>query len=386
MTRRKGFPSERILTAAVPLQPSGEAIAICRFYSVIFACFCEHDLKIIKRCACSLERYTGSLCDIFQPGKEPILLKDLCAICAFLGRADNANPERVYERYYELQDLEGLETLELQVGGGEDDEMAVVLGADVWETMMRLVDALPVIEAAKPEKVADEWVGEEDDKENFPPKAAVSTGDAHEEAASVGFLMTLVDRTKRLYNGSIDQHYLIGRQEMCKWYSTRFACLCEHDLKVVKPCACCAEREAQDYSGRLCDILQGAKEPIILKDHCTVCAKVQQRALFGQQGMPPQCHGIGGRYYESSDVQGMPTVPVFSRWNGHEKFAVLEPEAFDSMFKLMETLPNLEGEVVQQAVEVAEEVADKEEQRVATGEHGVPGPTFSMEVVDRTKR
>lgn len=154
---------------------------MCRFYDCLFACFCEHDLKIIKPCACSLERQHQSLCDIYQPAKEPIILRDLCAICAFLGRGNNAKPEVVYARYYELREFEELEKMTLQVGGGEADESAVVLKPDAFASMMRLMEVLPDVfedDEAECEEQSGLYVDEYDDerdKENMPPTTCSKT-------------------------------------------------------------------------------------------------------------------------------------------------------------------------------------------------------------------
>ncbi|KAK4549584.1 hypothetical protein LTR36_006581 [Oleoguttula mirabilis] len=185
---------------------------------------------------------------------------------------------------------------------------------------------------------------------------------------------------------------------MCKWYRTTFACLCDHALKVVKPCSCYAERSAAiDSTDRLCDILQAAKEPIILKDHCTACAtKFQSNApayLMAFEQQQQQGGAVAarhGRYYESSDVRDMPTVPVFSRWNGKQEYAVLMPQAFEAMFRLREMLPGLDEDAdadeEQVCVEGGQVVPGVAEQQVATGEREMPVPTFSMEMVDRTRR
>ena len=107
------------------------------------------------------------------------MLCDLCAICAFLGRANNATPERVYARYYELQDLEGLKRMVLNDDESFENEPAVVLQPDAFQTMMRLMEVLPNVASA--DEVTEGLVGkraavqdeenedDDEDKENVAP-------------------------------------------------------------------------------------------------------------------------------------------------------------------------------------------------------------------------
>lgn len=80
----------------------------------------------------------------------------------------------------------------------------------------------------------------------------------------------------------------------------------------------------------------------------------------------------------------MPTVSGISHGEVMEDFAVLEPQAFDSMFKLVETLPSLDGKERQAATAGAEESVSVDQQ--AHGKHVMPKPTFSREMVDRSVR
>jgi len=142
---------------------------------------------------------------------------------------------------------------------------------------------------------------------------------------------------------------------------------------------------------RLCTIFQAAKEPIVLRDKCTVCTNIaqaprpeQQHPLFGQQDAR---HLSLGRYYESADLQQLPMVAGMSRRYGDEDIAVLEPESFDPMFRLRDVLPSLE-ELEQQTekrLEQRQVVAEKMEQQSGQYEPEMSVPTFTMELTDRTK-
>jgi len=172
--------------------------------------------------------------------------------------------------------------------------------------------------------------------------------------------------------------------KMCKFYYTLYACLCENNVKVVKPCTCYAERPTNDLEDRLCDIFQVAKEPIILRDHCSVCARIlAMRPLypvFGQQQGTRHSHL--GRYNESRELQHLSTIQAYSRSLGDTEFAVLEPESFDSMFKLMEMLPSLDD--LGEAQVTTAETAITEQQGMQSGS-GIPMATFTMELADRTR-
>lgn len=181
---------------------------MCKFFHTSFACTCAHSLNIIKPCGASHDRPNRAHCSVYQPGKEAIQLAALCEPCqthlhqlaeridqdlhtgrginAFTLREDGtytihllhadaravqvdaevvlrggaAVEEAVRDavvreakprsrrdgmvRWYQLRDLQGLETAVLndRIAGRED---AVVLREGVWERFLDLREALPAL-------------------------------------------------------------------------------------------------------------------------------------------------------------------------------------------------------------------------------------------------
>lgn len=80
----------------------------------------------------------------------------------------------------------------------------------------------------------------------------------------------------------------------------------------------------------------------------------------------------------------MPRTTMYDRLHGYQDVAVLEPEAFDSMFKLREMLPGLDEVKLEDGD--GEEVDPEDEQQSAVEDgQDMPVATFSMELVDRTR-
>jgi hypothetical protein len=179
---------------------------MCKFFETLFHCGHSHDLTIIKPCTYSFDRPNQERCTLYSPAKEPVVLRDPCALCAqpwlpnkspnhFIVSANTQQvdlPPVVVERpvlgrWYELRDFEGLDTARIynKFGGSP----AVVLERDAFESSFELVEALPGVEVEKEGRMSNGQYGQ---------AATMVGGMGIEGEERMGtFFGAMVDRTRR---------------------------------------------------------------------------------------------------------------------------------------------------------------------------------------------
>lgn len=87
-------------------------------------------------------------------------------------------------------------------------------------------------------------------------------------------------------------------------------------------------------------------------------------------------------------MRDVPVIPVVSHLWGEDAFALLEPESFDSMFKLREVLPDLNEGKRRNEKRRSLDADDEAETREQSGldREDATGSSFTTQLADRTRR